>query len=358
MNTWLSDGGVAITTYEYTANIALDRELDLLVVDEAHYVKNPSAGRTQRVAALTGQAKRVLMMTGTPIENTATEFIDLITMVDPHLGNGLVRRTVVVNPTDFRRRVSPIYLRRNAVDVLEELPERIDVNEWREMTSDDLQHYRRALQDGNFMAIRRAAFNAAPLGKSAKMNRLLEIVDEAQSAGHKVIVYSYFLDVLQFVATGLGARAYGPLTGSMSPFARQDLVDTFTQAPAGSVLVSQIVAGGIGLNIQSASIIVLCEPQLKPSMENQAIARAHRMGQLNKVQVYRLLNPDSIDERIEEILAGKNTVFSQYARESDLASMAETAIDSRGATKLIESERVLRGVTGATPLVVGDDVPA
>jgi SNF2 family DNA or RNA helicase len=142
------------------------------------------------------------------------------------------------------------------------------------------------------------------------------------------------------------------MTGAMAPPARQELVDEFSAAPAGSVLVSQVVAGGVGLNIQSASVVIMCEPQLKPSTENQAIARAHRMGQLKSVQVYRLLNPDSIDERIEEILSGKETVFTQYARDSDLAEASGgKAIDGRTTLRLIQGERDRLGVTGAEPVM-------
>jgi SNF2 family DNA or RNA helicase len=139
------------------------------------------------------------------------------------------------------------------------------------------------------------------------------------------------------------------MTGAMPPHARQELVDEFTAAPAGSVLVSQVIAGGVGLNIQAASIVIMCEPQLKPSTENQAIARAHRMGQLKSVQVYRLLNSDSIDERIEEILRGKEIVFGEYARDSELAAAAGDALDSRAVLTLIKGERNRRGIAGAAP---------
>jgi hypothetical protein len=115
------------------------------------------------------------------------------------------------------------------------------------------------------------------------------------------------------------------------------------------VLVSQVIAGGVGLNIQAASIVIMCEPQLKPSTENQAIARAHRMGQLKSVQVYRLLNPDSIDERIEEILNGKEIVFGEYARDSELATAAGDALDARTVLTLIRRERDRRGITEGAP---------
>ena len=346
---WQRDGGVAITTFEYTAHLECLDEVDLLVVDEAHYVKNPEAQRTQRVAQLSGQARRVMLMTGTPIENRADEFIDLITMINVEIGAGLTRREIVIHPEEFRHKIAPIYLRRNAIDVLTELPDRIEVDEWEDMTDHDDQHYLQALESGNFMALRRAGFAASAMGASAKMNRLLEIVEEAADSGHKVIAYSYFHDVLNAVAHELGNRAFGPLTGAMPLTARQALVDDFAASPAGSVLISQVVAGGVGLNIQSASIIIMCEPQLKPSAENQAIARAHRMGQLKTVQVHRLLNPDSIDERIEEILRTKEGIFREYAHDSDLAEAAGDAIDARTILTIIQGERERRGVSGTPP---------
>ena len=100
------------------------------------------------------------------------------------------------------------------------------------------------------------------------------------------------------------------------------MVDEFSTAGDGAVLVSQIVAGGVGLNIQAASVVVICEPQLKPTTESQAIARAHRMGQVHSVQVHRLLSEGSVDERVREILARKRAMFDEFARVSDTADAA------------------------------------
>jgi SNF2 family DNA or RNA helicase len=139
----------------------------------------------------------------------------------------------------------------------------------------------------------------------------------------------------------------GPLTGATPPAARQKLIDAFTAAPPGAVLISQISAGGIGLNIQAASVIIVCEPQFKPSSENQAIARARRMGQLRAVQVHRLLSLDSIDQRVVQILAEKQAVFDHYAHPSDLAAASGDAIDPRVALRLVSDERTRLGI--ATP---------
>ena len=94
------------------------------------------------------------------------------------------------------------------------------------------------------------------------------------------------------------------------------IVDAFSNADPGTVLVSQVQAGGTGLNIQSASVIIFCEPQIKPSIENQAISRAYRMGQVRDVLVYRLLADDTIDEQLMEKLKNKQELFDKFADDS------------------------------------------
>lgn len=110
----------------------------------------------------------------------------------------------------------------------------------------------------------------------------------------------------------------------------------FTQN--GSVLVAQIQAGGTGLNIQSASVVVICEPQIKPSIESQAIARAYRMGQARNVLVFRLLCENCIDERIMEILENKQMLFDNFADVS-VAGQESIQIMEKMSASIIESER-------------------
>ena len=140
--------------------------------------------------------------------------------------------------------------------------------------------------------------------------------------------------MLDLVARSLPGPVFGPLTGSVPANERQNLVDRFSSARHGAVLVAQILAGGVGLNIQAASVVVICEPQLKPTTEAQAIARAHRMGQVQSVQVHRLLSEDCVDQRITELLDGKRRLFNDFARISDMANSTPDAVD------LSESELV------------------
>jgi hypothetical protein len=182
-----------------------------------------------------------------------------------------------------------------------------------ELDGKALLAYREAVYAGNFMAMRRAAYAPGTVEDSAKLRRLVEIADEATADGRKVVVFSFFRDVLDTVADTLGPKAVGPLTGSVPPSARQAMVDEFTTRTGPSVLVSQIHAGGVGLNIQAASVVIIAEPQWTPAIEEQAIARCHRMGQVRRVDVHRLLTEDSVDQRMLEILRVKADEFNEYA---------------------------------------------
>ncbi|BBY49475.1 hypothetical protein MARA_29430 [Mycolicibacterium arabiense] len=321
---WKRNGGVAVTTFEtlrwLNDEVGLPA-LGCVVVDEAHYIKNPDALRAQRTSKLIASCERAILLTGTPLENRLDEFRNLVGYLRPDL----VLDANEFAPKKFRRQVAPAYLRRNQEDVLTELPELVEVNEWMPMSNKDASAYRSAVERRNFMAMRQATMKQGI--KSTKMQRLVEIVQEAEANGRRVVVFSHFLDVLNDVALHMPGRVFGPLTGSVAASQRQVLVDEFSAAKRGAVLIAQIVAGGVGLNIQAASVVVICEPQLKPTTEWQAIARAYRMGQLESVQVHRLLSDVGVDQRLREILAVKKDLFEQFARESTAAASAPEAYD-------------------------------
>jgi SNF2 family DNA or RNA helicase len=130
------------------------------------------------------------------------------------------------------------------------------------------------------------------------------------------------------------------ITGSVAPAARQQIVDEFTGRLEPGVLVSQIEAGGVGLNLQAASVVILAEPQWKPTVEDQAIARCHRMGQVRPVDVHRLLAEDTVDQRMLEVLATKALLFDEYVRRSELKESTPDAVDisSIDATKDVVSQ--------------------
>ncbi len=337
--TWQQTGGVAVTTYETTAYCDLPEafRFSMLVVDEAHYIKNPEAKRTKNVRALCTHADRLLFMTGTALENKAEEMVSLISILQPQIGARLHDMTFMSSAPLFRKTVAPVYYRRKREDVLTELPDLIQSREWCTMNPQEEAAYEQAVLSGNFAASRQVSWNMPDLSDSSKAARLLELIEEAEADGRKVLVFSYFLDTIRKIADLLGNRCVNPISGAVSPERRQEIIDEFNQAPSGTVLPAQIQSGGTGLNMQAASVVILCEPQLKPSAENQAISRAYRMGQTRNVLVYRLLCEDSVDEKIISLLEDKQAVFDAFADKSEAADESRE-IDERTLGNIIQEE--------------------
>ena len=318
------------------------------MVDEAHYVKNPEAERTRALIRYTAVAERVLFMTGTPLENRVDEMIFLISLLNTQKAEEIRGMKELSMAPEFREKVAPVYLRRTREDVLKELPEKVEKEEWCRLGPKELAVYRETLLEGNFSQIRRVSWNAEQLADSVKAARLLEIADQAKTEGRKIIVFSFFLDTIRRVQELLGDRVYGPISGSIPADRRQELVDRFAEGPEGSVLICQIVAGGVGLNIQAASVVVLCEPQWKPSIETQAISRVYRMGQARSVEVFRLLAEDTVDEHVLRILKGKSELFEGFADESSVGDASMELMESRmekAMSRILEEERKKYGVT-------------
>ena len=338
LRSWIMTGGVAVTTYETTGFLKLEHDFSfsLLVVDEAHYIKNPKAQRTKNVTAIGKHAERLLYMTGTALENTVDEMITLISFLQPAIASQVNEMKFLSSAPQFREKVAPVYYRRKREDVLQELPELIEMKEWCSLHAEEEHVYERAVLSKNYNDARRVSWNV-DVSVSSKAQRLTEIVDEAKNEDRKIIVFSFFLDTINQVQKLMGNQCIGPINGSVSPQQRQELIDQFDEAPAGTVLATQIQAGGTGLNIQSASVVIICEPQFKPSTENQAISRAYRMGQTRNVIVHRLLCENTVDEKITDLLAEKQRIFDAFADQS-VAAQENIAMDDTTFKDIIEKE--------------------
>ena len=306
-----------------------DTTIDFLIVDEAHFVKNPGAKRSKLVDVLSSNSKRVVLMTGTPLENKVEEFVNLIRICNVDLSRkvGSVSSSAIESydqVSHFEKQIAPVYLRRNQVDVLHELPEVVETEEWVELSQADWQNYDRSVVEGHIMGLRQAA-NGNSLA-SAKMARLKDLIDQYRSENKKMVIFSFFKNAL-----GLAGQIIGDhlrIDGSVPANQRMEIVDTFNKSSEWQALVSQIDAGGVGLNLQTASVVILIEPQFKPTTEWQAIKRVHRMGQTQRVMVHRLISTDTVDERMRDLVEQKTVVFDDYARESSVKSASSAATDS------------------------------
>ena len=346
---WQDEGGVAVTTYESISRFALpqDFEFSMLIADEAHYVKNPAAIRTQSLMILSRKAQRTLFMTGTPLENRVDEMCFIISCLRPDIAGEIRQMKYISAAPQFREKLAPVYLRRTRENVLSELPALIEKEQWVEMTAEEWQRYLLSVAQENFMAMRQVSWDVADVHKSSKAKRLLELCREAEEDGRKIIVFSFFRQTIDKVKTLLGDKALEPITGSVSSQRRQQIVDEFTAASDGAVLICQVQAGGTGLNIQAASVVIFCEPQIKPSMENQAVSRAYRMGQVRNVMVHRLLSDNTVDERILELLREKQEQFDLYAEESATGSEYMKSESSLSAAIIAMEKERLEGFEAA-----------
>ena len=288
-------------------------------------------------------------MTGTPLENHPRELLNLLELVQPELARELSGGPTnlalgVPNPVRMLQQIAPAYLRRNRKEVLHELPEETVTDEGVEIPWGERLGYWSVLQQerrgGGLHALRQFLMVGDGSQPTAKMKRLLEILEDYRRDGFKVVVFSYYRQVLETLEAHVGERfrVVGTLTGSVSDLERQRLIDRLGQAQGTAVLLSQIEAGGVGLNMQCANVCVLAEPQWKPSTELQAIARLSRMGQERPVFVHRLVAADTVDERLEEILARKGTFFQLYAGTSAVADASHEAKEAVWSKQILDYE--------------------
>jgi SNF2 family DNA or RNA helicase len=328
---WRTEGGVAITTYGTLSKLIDDIEtVDYFAADEAHMAKNPAAIRSQAVAQAADRSQYVALMTGTALENRLSELQYLVQIVQPglmpELNKIIDHPSGLIKPEDVVRALAPAYLRRTQADVLTELPERVELEEWVDLTDADKKAYDAAKID---MMSRRLAVNVGDgTRSSAKYERLSEILEEHVDAKRKVVVFSYFRQTIEDVCALAGGAPR--ITGDTSGAQRQQIIDEFSTDPNATVLVSQIEAGGLGINLQAAQVVILMEAQFKPSIEWQAIARVHRMGQSRSVMVHRLLARNTIEERLVQLIAEKTQIFKNFAHDSSVRDASLMAVDTSG----------------------------
>jgi len=343
LTSWVSEGGIALTTFESIQKVNQHWLIGsvavpaLVIVDEAHYIKNPETRRAKGILPWLKASERALLMTGTALENKLEEFETLIHYVQPSLPIPADKLAY----SAFRKAIAPAYLRRNQVDVLQEIPELQDDEEYIELSDADAEYYKRALKNNDWHQARRAKILAGE--NSSTVQRIKDIVRESNENGHKVLIFSFYretIDVLQRVLHE--DDPYTPITGDLDSVERLTEVDKFTKAEKPGVLLAQITAGGTGLNIQAASVVILVEPQTKPSLEEQAIRRSFRMGQTKAVRVIRLRGKNTADERWVKNLAEKKKLFALTAGVSDAAAL-DNAVSGASA-KLMEEERLAWGV--------------
>ncbi|MEY2689701.1 MAG: hypothetical protein RL375_3900, partial [Pseudomonadota bacterium] len=311
------------------------RRWHTLVLDEAQAIKNAAAKRSQ--AAFELQADFRLALSGTPIENRLAELWAIMRVCNPGLLGtpaqfnarfaGPIERDRQTGPRrTLRRLIAPFVLRRTKAQVLDDLPPRTELLLRVQGNETEVAHYealrRQAVVEAheamsgaasaqahfNILAqltkLRRAACDprlVTPDLKQpgAKVTAFAELAAELVANGHKALVFSQFVDFLTLLREPLDAAgiAYQYLDGSTPGPERSRRVAAF-QAGEGELFLISLKAGGFGLNLTVADYVVIADPWWNPAAEDQASGRAHRIGQLRPVTVYRLVNTGTLEERI------------------------------------------------------------
>ncbi len=307
-------------------------EWSTLVADEAQALKNPRALRSKAAASL--KAGFRIVATGTPIENHLGELWSLFNIINPGLlGSQKKFEQQFISPIEhgdqhakprLRALVAPFILRRHKSQVLTELPSRTEINRVIEASDEEKLFYealrRQALDDlaqpsadtgqmrfkilAEITRLRRACCHPQLVSpavsiEGSKLKELLSIVAELVENGHKALIFSQFVDHLKLIRTALDKQntTYQYLDGSTPVKKRQSAVDDF-QSGKGDVFLISLKAGGSGLNLTAADYVIHMDPWWNPAVEDQASDRAHRMGQLRPVTIYRLIMAGSIEEKI------------------------------------------------------------
>jgi hypothetical protein len=355
----IPDYDIVVTNYSI-----LRRDLDELakfafraiVLDEAQFIKNPGAQVTKSVKEL--KADHKLALTGTPIENRMLDLWSIVDFVQPnYLGNQEHFTQVYdlkVSEKDEnaarigRRKLSaklrPLLLRRVKKQVAKDLPDRIEQRldcelpeEQRKLYLAELKRSReqvmKAVQQKGvakskmhvlaaLTRLRQICCHPGLVGsdtESGKTDTLFELVEPLLEEGHKVLVFSQFVRMLQILEKECADRQMPThmLTGETKN--RQDIVNAFQEAELPSVFLLSLRAAGTGLNLTSASYVVIYDPWWNPAVEAQAIDRTHRIGQTATVNAYKMISPGTVEEKIWDLQQRKAKTVSDVLGEDGFA---------------------------------------
>lgn len=326
------------------------------ILDEGQQIKNPDSKAAKAARDLNSMNR--LVLTGTPIENRLMDMWSLMAYAMPGV---LGSRAYFKKRFDKRKdpsaqsrlasRLRPFLLRRTKLQVAKDLPPRTEEEVFCEMEGLQAELYNaelkriqkallgfesdEAVKKNSFailqglMRLRQICCHPGLIDpkfikeESAKMNALFYLLDQLREEGHKVLVFSQFVSMLDIIKARLEveSRPFHYLTGQTKD--RKGEIESFQTTKQPSVFMLSLKAGGAGLNLTSASYVILYDPWWNPAVENQAIDRTHRIGQKNKVIAYRLLTRETVEEKIRVLQHQKTQLVTNVLGDEGFATSLE-----------------------------------
>lgn len=317
------------------------------ILDEAQHIKNHRTKRAKAVKNI--QASSRLALTGTPLENSVEELWSIFDFLMPgYLGNYSYFKKNFLNPInknnekekmkELKERVAPFILRRRKDEVLKELPDKIINVHPVSMTQLQEDSYQTVLEEVKgqvYQTVEEKGFNrsrinvlaaltklrqicnhpALILGEEAKaqssgkLEALRELIADALSGGHKIIVFSQFVKMLKLIRKDLEEDGINYLYLDGSTRRRMEKVNEFNNNKEVKIFLISLKAGGVGLNLTAADMVVHVDPWWNPMVERQATDRAHRLGQENRVMVYKLITRGTVEEKMLKLQEKKQNLF-------------------------------------------------
>jgi SNF2 family DNA or RNA helicase len=351
MSEQLADFDVVITSYALMRRdeeILKGLDFHLVILDEAQHIKNPLSATARAAKKL--KSERRLAMTGTPIENRLSEIWSIFDFVSPGLLGDLSRfEEKFARPIDrgdqeaaqkLRAAIHRFVLRRTKSEVAKDLPPKIEqdivvpladeqnrlykqiLRQVRESVLSEVEKQGVAKSQIQILAaltrLRQVACDPrlmkldGPWNEelSGKLSALKEIMQEAVAGGHRVLIFSQFVEMLKLIRSLLDAEGitYEWLTGDTKD--RMARVEHFNGDESVNAFLISLKAGGTGLNLVGADTVIHFDPWWNPAVEDQATDRAHRIGQKKTVSVYRLIAKDSVEEKILQLSEKKRELVT------------------------------------------------
>jgi superfamily II DNA or RNA helicase len=349
---------IVITTYDIVVNdneALQEYNFNYCILDEAQHIKNTQTQRAKECKKI--NARHRLVLTGTPLENRLEDLWSLFDFLMPGFlgnqhqfkekyGSSFKKANSAELLDSLQQKIAPFMLRRQKEDVLPELPPKVVIqwNVYMSQLQEDIyrtvleqvkQDVLNAISNAGLAKSRMTVLSAltklrqvcdhpslalaevSAEADSGKIDALMELIQEAIDGGHRVVLYSQFVRMLKLIRAKLQEARIDCVYLDGSTTDRMERINCFNNTPEIPIFLISLKAGGVGINLTSANIVIHTDPWWNPMVEEQASDRVHRMGQQKQVMVYKLITLGTVEEKLIQLQNRKKAVFDAIIQSND-----------------------------------------